>query len=79
MPSPGFINTPHQGDFLNDPAQRRKIEQLHLAHHATRGRRRLALFLASEESRFMTGGIHVVDPGYTAFKAKLDLEDVFRR
>ena len=77
---PGFVNTPHQGDFLSDPAGRRKIEQLHLMPiMQPEDVAAFALFLASEESRFMTGGIHVVDSGYAAFKAKLDLEAVFRR
>ena len=32
-----------------------------------------ALFLASDKSKSMTGGIHVVDSGYTSFKGKLEL------
>jgi enoyl-[acyl-carrier-protein] reductase (NADH) len=38
-----------------------------------------AVFLASDEARRLTGGIHVADSGYTAFKAGIDLGQVFRR
>ena len=38
-----------------------------------------AVFLASDEARSITGGIHVVDSGYTAFKANIDLAAVFKR
>ena len=38
-----------------------------------------AVFLASDEARSMTGGIHVVDSGYTAFKANIDPAAVFKR
>ena len=34
-----------------------------------------ALFLASDKSRMITGAIHAVDSGYTAFKGKMDLFD----
>ena len=32
-----------------------------------------------DAARSMTGGIHVVDSGYTAFKANIDPASVFRR
>jgi len=34
-----------------------------------------ALFLASDKSRMITGAIHAVDSGYTAFKGKMELFD----
>ena len=35
----------------------------------------VAVFLASDKSRMITGAIHAVDSGYTAFKGKMDLFD----
>jgi enoyl-[acyl-carrier-protein] reductase (NADH) len=32
------------------------------------------VYLASDRARRMTGGIHVVDSGYTAFKGKMDIK-----
>jgi len=33
-----------------------------------------AVFLASDKAKRMTGGIHVVDSGYTAFKGRMDIK-----
>ena len=72
---PGFVETPHQAGFLDVPEERAKIEAMHLmpvlkpediAH--------FAVFLASDKARYMTGGIHVVDSGYTAFKGTMALK-----
>ncbi len=72
---PGFVETPHQASFLDVPEERAKIEAMHLlpvlqpediAH--------FAVFLASDKARYMTGGIHVVDSGYTAFKGTMALK-----
>ena len=77
---PGFVETPHQAGFLEVREERAKLEALHLmpilkpediAH--------FAVFLASDKARYMTGGIHVVDSGYTAFKGTMSLQDTFRR
>ena len=77
---PGFVDTPHQAVFMGVPEERRKIEALHLMPiMAAEDVAEFAVFLASDRARFMTGGIHVVDSGYTAFKAAVDLADVFAR
>ena len=55
-------------------AEREKIER-----HAPHGHPEpediaaFAVFLASDEARRITGGIHTADSGYTAFKSQIDL------
>jgi NAD(P)-dependent dehydrogenase (short-subunit alcohol dehydrogenase family) len=77
---PGFVATPHQSVFMDNPAERQKIEALHLmgimdpADIAA-----FAVFLASDEAKRITGGIYPADSGYTAFKTQVDLATVFRR
>jgi NAD(P)-dependent dehydrogenase (short-subunit alcohol dehydrogenase family) len=72
---PGFVETPHQAPFMDNPAERKKIEDLHLmgilqpAEIAD-----FAVYLASDKAKRMTGGIHVVDAGYTAFKGRMDIK-----
>lgn len=77
---PGFVNTPHQSVFMDNPEERRKVEQLHLMGimepEDVAG---FAVFLASDESRLMTGGVHVVDSGYAAFKANVSLDEIMQR
>lgn len=77
---PGFVKTPHQGVFLDDDKGRAAIESLHLMGIMDPEEvAAFAVFLASDEARSMTGGIHVVDSGYTAFKANIDPAAVFKR
>lgn len=77
---PGFVRTPHQSDFLDDEQGRATIESLHLMGVMEPEEiAAFAVFLASDEARRMTGGIHVADSGYTAFKATIDPGAVFRR
>ena len=77
---PGFVATPHQAVFMNDPVQRETIERMHLmgilepADIAA-----FAVFLASDEARRITGGIHTADSGYMAFKSPVDLATVYHR
>jgi NAD(P)-dependent dehydrogenase (short-subunit alcohol dehydrogenase family) len=77
---PGFVATPHQGVFMDNPAERQKIEALHLmgimepADIAA-----FAVFLASDEAKRITGGIYPADSGYTSFKTQVDLTTVFQR
>ncbi len=77
---PGFVETPHQAPFMSDPAERKKIEDLHLmgilqpediADFAT--------FLASDKARRVTGGVFPVDAGYMAFKGLMSLKDTIAR
>jgi NAD(P)-dependent dehydrogenase (short-subunit alcohol dehydrogenase family) len=77
---PGFVNTPLQSVFMNDPVQRKAIESLHLLPISEpEDVAEFAVFLTSDRARTVTGGIFPVDAGYLAFKAKIDLADVFRR
>jgi enoyl-[acyl-carrier-protein] reductase (NADH) len=39
----------------------------------------LAIFLMSDRARYLTGGIHACDGGYSAFKGRLDVVEVFDR
>ena len=76
---PGFVDTPHQAGFLSVPAERAKLEELHLMPILEpEDIANFAVFLASDRARHMTGGIHVVDSGYTAFKGRLSLQDTIR-
>ena len=77
---PGFVKTPHQSVFLDDDKERAAIESLHLMGIMDPEEvAAFAVFLASDEARSMTGGIHVVDSGYTAFKTNIDPAAVFQR
>ena len=77
---PGFVNTPHQSVFMNDPAQRKVIENLHLLPISKpEDIAEFAVFLASDRARTVTGGVFPVDAGYLAFKGRIDLTEVFRR
>jgi len=73
---PGFVETPHQMNFMNDPKIRKELENLHLMGILQpEDIAEFALFLASDKSRRITGAIHAVDSGYTAFKGKMELFD----
>ena len=68
--SPSFVTTPHQASFMNDPELRRQIESLHLLPVPSPEEiAPMAVFLASDEARCITGSIHQVDSGYIAFKS----------
>src|SRR5262245_8665687 len=77
---PGFVATPHQRVFIDNPAEREKIERMHLmGTMAPEDIAAFAVFLASDEARRITGGIYTADSGYTAFKSLIDLASVFQR
>ena len=72
---PSFVETPHQAPFMDNPAERRKIEDLHLMGIMQPEEiADFAVYLASDKAKRMTGGIHVVDSGYTAFKGRMDIK-----
>ena len=77
---PGFVETPHQASFMAVPAERAKLEALHLMGILQpEDVAEFAVFLASDKARLMTGGIHVVDSGYTAFKGTMALKQTIER
>jgi NAD(P)-dependent dehydrogenase (short-subunit alcohol dehydrogenase family) len=77
---PGFVATPHQSIFMDNPAEREKIEAMHLMGiMSPEDIAAFAVFLASDEARRITGGIYTADSGYTAFKSQIDLASVFQR
>lgn len=66
---PGFVHTEIQDPWLNNPKSRRAIEDLHLTRI---GRpediAKFALYLASDDAEYVTGGIFTIDGGFCAFK-----------
>jgi NAD(P)-dependent dehydrogenase (short-subunit alcohol dehydrogenase family) len=77
---PGFVETPHQAPFLGDPVERKKLEDLHLMGILQPEEiADFAVYLASDKAKRMTGGIHVVDSGYTAFKGTMALKETIAR
>lgn len=71
---PGFVATEPQMAWLADPKSKQMIDQLHiLPVPAPEDVAPFIVFLASDESAFMTGGIYPIDSGYMAFKTKSDV------
>ena len=70
--APGFVKTPAQMGFIDDP----ELKKLHLMDVAEPEEiANVALFLASEVSRVITGTTLVADSGYLCFKGDLDQFD----
>ncbi len=65
---PGQIRTAMMADFYDDPVRRQRFEELTPMGRFGEAREiaNAALFLASDESSFMTGTALVVDGGWTA-------------
>jgi NAD(P)-dependent dehydrogenase (short-subunit alcohol dehydrogenase family) len=69
---PGFIWTPLVEDYLKQQGDvelgRKQLDQLHPVGHVGKPEDIAygILFLASDESKFMTGSELVIDGGYTA-------------
>jgi NAD(P)-dependent dehydrogenase (short-subunit alcohol dehydrogenase family) len=77
---PGFVDTPHQREFLDRPEMRARIESMHLTPiMAAEDVAEMAIFLMSDRGRYQTGGIYACDGGYSAFKGRLDVLEVFDR
>jgi NAD(P)-dependent dehydrogenase (short-subunit alcohol dehydrogenase family) len=77
---PGFVETPQQAPFMGVPEERARIEALHLMGILQpEDIAAFAVFLASDKARLMTGGIHAVDAGYTAFKGTMELKAAIER
>lgn len=66
---PGFVRTPATEPWLAGEASRRAIESLHLTRIGEpEDIARFALYLASDDSEYVTGGCYAIDGGFTAFK-----------
>jgi cyclopentanol dehydrogenase len=65
---PGIIETPMQAPYLKDPAKRRSFEESIPLGRIAQPREiaQVALFLASDESSYVTGTEIVVDGGFMA-------------
>ena len=70
--APSFVKTPAQMGFIDDP----ELKKLHLMDVAEPQEiANVALFLASDVSRVITGTTLVADSGYLCFKGDLDQFD----
>jgi enoyl-[acyl-carrier-protein] reductase (NADH) len=65
---------------MSDPAERRKIEDLHLMGILQpEDIAAFAAFLLSDRASRITGGVFPVDSGYTAFKGLMSLKETIAR
>jgi NAD(P)-dependent dehydrogenase (short-subunit alcohol dehydrogenase family) len=70
--SPGVVATEVAEDVLGDPDVRRQVAGLHmLGLGRSEDVAHLAVYLASDESRWMTGSNLILDGGYTALKTSI--------
>jgi NAD(P)-dependent dehydrogenase (short-subunit alcohol dehydrogenase family) len=74
---PGFVATEPQLEWLDRPGARQTMNMLHLLPVPTPEQVvPFMLYLASDESSPVTGGVFPIDSGYSAFKANLNLMDI---
>lgn len=71
---PGFVLTEPQTEWIKQPNAQAMMSTLHLLPVATPEQiSPFIVYLASDESAIVTGGIFPIDSGYMAFKANVDL------
>jgi NAD(P)-dependent dehydrogenase (short-subunit alcohol dehydrogenase family) len=71
---PGFVLTEPQLEWIERPEAQAMMNALHLMPVATPEQiAPFIVYLASDESAVVTGGIYPIDSGYMAFKANVDL------
>lgn len=71
---PGFVATEPQLAWLQQSASQTVMDALHLLPVARPEQvAPFAVYLASDESAVVTGGVFPIDSGYMAFKANLDV------
>lgn len=71
---PGFVKTEPQMDWIARPESQSIMNALHLLPVATPEQiAPFIVYLASDESAVVTGGVFPIDSGYMAFKANVDL------
>jgi NAD(P)-dependent dehydrogenase (short-subunit alcohol dehydrogenase family) len=72
--APSFVSTEPQMVWLDDDQARATIESLHILPIPTpEDIAPFVVYLASDESRAVTGTVFPVDAGYMAFKAQVDV------
>jgi NAD(P)-dependent dehydrogenase (short-subunit alcohol dehydrogenase family) len=76
---PGFVASEPQLEWLTKPEAQRTMTMLHLLPVPSPEQiAPFVLYLASDESSAVTGGIFPIDAGYMAFKAKLDVMGIMQ-
>jgi len=71
---PSFVTTEPQLEWLKRPGSQAVMETLHLLPIPTPEQiAPFVIYLASDESAAVTGGIFPIDSGYMAFKANVDI------
>jgi NAD(P)-dependent dehydrogenase (short-subunit alcohol dehydrogenase family) len=74
---PGFVSTEPQKEWLDRPEAQRAMNMLHLLPLPLPEQVvPFMLYLASDESSAVTGGVFPIDAGYMAFKANVHLNDL---
>jgi NAD(P)-dependent dehydrogenase (short-subunit alcohol dehydrogenase family) len=76
---PGFVLTEPMREFIEDPTSRMALNLLHLLPIATPEQiAPFIVYLASDESVVVTGGVFPIDSGYMAFKANVNISGLQR-
>ena len=74
---PGFVSSETQLEWLDRPGARQTMNMLHLLPVPTPEQVvPFMLYLASDESSAVTGGVFPIDSGYMAFKANVNLMEI---